>query len=88
MTTPTPTSRVSEAVARPARTVIQSGPGWVIIEVVEAYGLYDFTDRQYGVTLLLLTAAASVVQNFLENRRGKAFWLRSVPPKEVPAGGA
>lgn len=83
----TPT-KVSEAVARPARTLIQSGPGWAVIELIESYELYDFTDRQYGITLLLLTALASFVQNRLENRRGKGFFLRNVGPKESPVVGS
>lgn len=81
-------STVSEVVARPARTAIQSGPGWVIIEVIEAYDLYDFTDRQYGVTLLILTVLASVIQNAVENHRGKGLFLRSVPPVNVPVEGS
>lgn len=88
MTNPTPTSGVSEAVARPVRTAVQSGPGWVLIELLEAYNVYDFTDRQYAVTLLVLTAVTSAIQNYVENRRGKGLFLRTVPPKKVPAGGA
>lgn len=80
-------STVSEAVARPVRTAIQSGPGWVIIEIVEAYELYDFTDRQYGVTLLVLTVVTGYIQNLLENRRGKGFFLRSIPPTQAAVGG-
>ena len=73
---------VSEVVARPVRTVVQGGPVWVVMEVIEAYNVYDFTDRQWGVTLLAGTALVSAVQNWIENRQGKGL-LREVPPREV-----
>lgn len=82
------TTTVSESIARPARTAIQSGPGWAIVEIIEAFEIYDFTDRQYGITLLVLTVITGYIQNALENSRGKAFWLRTVPPLEVPVEGA
>ena len=81
-------SKVSEAVARPMRGVVQSGPAFAVIEIIEAYELYNFTDRQYGVTLIVLTSIVSAVQNFLENRRGKGFFLRTVPNTDAAAGGA
>jgi hypothetical protein len=80
-------SYVSESVARPVRTAVQSGPGWIIIETIEAYELYDFTDRQYAITLLLLTMLFSFLQNAYENHRGKGLFLRNVPPVEVPVEG-
>lgn len=82
-----PGATVSEAVARPVRTAIQSGPGWAIIEIIEAYEFYDFTDRQYGITLLILTVVAGYIQNALENRRGKGFFLRTVPPVQASVEG-
>lgn len=83
-----PGTTVSEAVARPARTAIQSTPAFAVIEILEAFEVYNFTDRQYGITLMVLTAIVSFVQNAAENSRGKAFFLRTVPPLEVPVEGA
>lgn len=83
-----PGTTVSEAVARPARTAIQSTPAFALIELLEAFEVYDFTDRQYGVTLMVLTAIVSFIQNKIENNRGKGFFLRSVPPLAVPVEGA
>ena len=75
--------KVNEALARPVRTAIQGGPVWAVMELIEAYNVYDFTDRQWGITLLAGTALVSFVQTKIENHYGKGF-LRKVPPKEVP----
>lgn len=76
------TSTVSEAVARPVRTVVQGSPVWLLLELIEAYNWYDFTDRQWGVTLAIGTVVVSAVQNAVENHLGKGF-LRNVPPRKV-----
>lgn len=75
--------RVTAAVTRPTRTAVQGGAAYVIVELVEAFDLYDFTGRQYAITLLALTAVLSSVQAFAENRLGVGF-LRQVPPKTEP----
>lgn len=74
---------ISEAVARPTRTALQGGPIWAVMELIEAYNVYDFTDRQWGITLLAGTAAVGWIQVRIENHLGKGF-LRRVPPTESP----
>lgn len=73
--------RVSESVARPARTVIQGTPAWLITSLIDSF--YDLTDYQFGIVALLLTGAISYVQTEIENHLGKGL-LRNVPPTETP----
>lgn len=80
-------SRVSEAVARPARTGVQGGVAWAILEFISAYELYDFTERQLIVTTVVLTAVVSYLQNAFENHRSKGLFLRDVPPTKSTLGG-
>ena len=75
--------RVTAAVTRPARTAVQGGAAYILVELVEAFGLYDFTGRQYAITLLALTTLLASVQAALENRLGVGL-LRQVPPKTEP----
>ena len=53
------------------RTAGQGSAAWTAMEIVEAYGLYDFTDRQWAVTLIAGTVAFSWLQNTLERLRGR-----------------
>lgn len=53
------------------RTAGQGGVSWVVLELVEAYSIYDFTDRQWAITLLAGTTFVSWVQNVIEERRGR-----------------
>lgn len=76
-------SQVSESVARPVRGLGQGGVGWVVVEAIEAFNIYDFTEQQYGIAVVIVSAVVSFIQNALENRLGKGL-LRSVPPREVP----
>lgn len=76
-------TRVSEAVARPVRGVGQGGAGWAVIEVVEAFHIYEFDERQSIISIIILTALVSFLQNTIENRLGKGL-LRNVPPTTVP----
>lgn len=68
--------RVGTAVAATARTVIQGGPSWVIIEFIEAFDIYDFTERQYGIAVVVLTAIIAFVQNAVENKFGYALFRK------------
>jgi hypothetical protein len=77
------TATVSEAVARPVRGLGQGGVGWVVVEAIEAFNIYDFTEKQYGLAVVIISALVSFLQNLLENKLGKGL-LRKVPPKEVP----
>jgi hypothetical protein len=60
------------AVAAPVvRTAGQGGVAWIAMEMIEAYNLYDFTDRQWAITLLAGTTLVSWAQNMLEKQRGR-----------------
>lgn len=78
--------QVSEAVARPARGVIQATPAYIITSFIDST-VWDMDDQTFGLVVVGLTAVFSFIQNKLENKKGKAWWLRSVPPESVPAGG-
>lgn len=73
---------VSETVARPLRTAPQGGIAWAVTEGIDAF-FYDFSDRQYGILVVLLTMLVSFIQTTVENGIGKAF-LRRVPPTQAP----
>lgn len=75
-------TKVSDAVARPTRGVLQGGAGWVVTEGIDAF-LWDMNDRQYGIAVIILGALVSFIQNTVENRAGVAI-LRDLPPKPQP----
>lgn len=72
-------SSVSTGVARPLRTVAQGGAGWVIVECLEAFSVYDFTERQYGLAVFVLGGVVSALQNLAENKGWIKAFLRTVP---------
>lgn len=76
-------TRVSQAVTRPTRTGVQGGIAYLVLEGIEAFGLYDFTGRQWAWALVAGTALVSWIQTLTENRLGAGF-LRAVPPKDEP----
>lgn len=76
------TSKVSEALARPARTAGQGTAGWVGTEFIDAF-IYNMNDRQYGILVVVLTIVFGWIQVVVENYLGKAF-LRRIPAVEVP----
>jgi hypothetical protein len=72
---------VSTSVANPIRTGVQGGLAWGVTEFLDAFEIIAMDERQYGVTLVLLTIAFSALQNVGENFLGKGF-LRNVPEPE------
>lgn len=80
------TTTVSEAVARPVRTAGQMVPSAVVTELLDIF-VYDFDERGYAAVFAALTILFGWIQNAVENSRGQAFWLRSVPPFETPVEG-
>lgn len=78
------TRKVNSAVARTARTAIQGGPAWAIVEGIDAF-FYDFNDRQFGIAVILLTMLISFIQNTVENGLGKG--LLRLPTDETPVIG-
>lgn len=67
------TSKLSRAVAGPARTVVQLVPAAIIVEIVDST-FWNMDDRQYAAILaggLLLT---SYVQNAYEQYKNKSLF--------------
>lgn len=82
-------STVSEKYARPIRGGVQGGAAWAILEFVEAFAIYDFTERQLVIATLVLAAIISFAQNAAEQSRGKGFFLRTIdPPEQASVAGA
>ena len=73
---------VSQAVARPVRTGVQGGVGWVVAEFIDAF-LWNMDERQYGILIVLVTMVAGWIQVLAENHFGKAF-LREIPEPPAP----
>lgn len=80
------TTRVSEAIARPARTAIQAAPAAAITEFVDAF-FYDMADKQYAALLVMLTLMFGWAQALYENNRGRGLWFRKVGPTTAPVEG-
>lgn len=66
-----PLMTMGKVVAPVARTAGQSGAAWTIMEAVEAYNIYNFSDRQWAITLTIGTVVLSWLQNTLEARSGR-----------------
>jgi hypothetical protein len=72
---------VPQKLARPARTAGQGGLAYALVEVIDSFGA-DFTTRQYGAILLLLTIVIGYLQIMVEDGLGKGL-LRKIPGPEV-----
>jgi hypothetical protein len=81
------TTRVSEAVARPARTAIQMAPAAVFTEVIDVF-IVDMDERGYAAIFALLTLLFGWFQTWRENSTGQGWWFRKVPPTDQPVAGA
>ena len=75
-------TRVSEAVARPARTGTQATPAFLITWLVDE-NIYNMNDETFAVVTVLLTMLFSFLQTGFENWKGRAF-LRNIPPADAP----
>lgn len=71
MTARKPVVKVGQVAAPVVRTAGQGGAAWIVMEMIEAYNVYDFTDRQWAITLLAGTTFVSWVQNVIEKRQGR-----------------
>lgn len=71
MTARKPVVKVGPIAAPVVRTAAQGGVTWIAMEITEAYNLYDFTDRQWAITLFAGTTFCAWLQNMLEHRRGR-----------------
>lgn len=76
-------SKFSQKVARPARTAGQGSVAYAIVETLDAFGA-DFTTRQYGALVLLLTITLGFLQVLIEDHLGIAL-MRKMPPTAVKA---
>lgn len=72
---------VNEPVARGTRTIIQATPAYLIALLIDSF--WNMDDNQFGIVVLLLTAAVSFIQTAVENYTGKGL-LRHVPPTASP----
>lgn len=70
---PNVTFTSSEPAATAVRTGIQGLTGAFIVDFIEAFELYDFTERQYGLAVALAGMVLAFIQNLLEKRRGRKF---------------
>lgn len=77
-----PKARVSETIARPARTGPQAVVAFATVEFIDSF-VRDLTEKQYGAAVGLLVLILAGVQVMIENGVGKAIF-RAVPPKHVP----
>lgn len=71
MTRRKPIVAVGPVAAPVVRTAGQGGAAWIVMEMIEAYNVYDFTDRQWAITLLAGTTLVSWAQNMIEKARGR-----------------
>jgi len=76
------TTKVSEALARPARTAMQGSAGWVETEFIDAF-IHHLNEQQYGILVVVLTVISGWIQVAVENYLGKAV-LRRMPAQSVP----
>lgn len=75
--------RLSAAVTRPTRTGVQGGAAYAVLEFLVAFNLIALDGRQWAISMVVLTAVVSWLQNLAENRFGHGF-LRAVPPTDEP----
>jgi len=73
-------------VATALRTGVQGLSGSFIVEFIEAFEIYDFTERQYGLAVALFGMILAFGQNLWEKHRGKKFYGATpeggvLPPK-------
>jgi hypothetical protein len=73
---------VSQSVARPVRTTVQGGAAFAVTEFIDAFGIVQMDERQYGACAVILTIVFSWAQTLIENGLGKGF-LRRVPGTKV-----
>lgn len=71
MTRRKPIVAVGQVAAPVVRTAGQGGAAWIVMEMIEAYNVYDFSDRQWAITLLAGTTFVSWLQNTVEKWRGR-----------------
>lgn len=71
MTRRKPVVQVGPVAAPVVRTAGQGGLTFILMEMVEAYSLYEFDERQWSITLLAGTTFLAWLQNTVEQWRGR-----------------
>src|SRR5213078_20676 len=74
--------RVSETIARPARTTIHAAVGSLLVALYSAK-VHHLSREEAATYAVLVTAAVNAVWVAVENRLERGL-LRQVPPKTVP----
>ncbi len=78
----------SQAVGFTARTGVQLITGGFVVEGIEAFNLYQFTEAQSKWAILALTLLLGFLQNFFEQRRNRRFIGPAPTPAVLPEDGA
>lgn len=78
-------AQVTTILYGPARTAIQAGPAWVVTEFIDAWWRSGnaMDDRQFAVSVMLLTIIFGVIQALIENRVGSAIFRKVTPSVPV-----
>lgn len=61
-------------VATAVRTGVQGLSGAFVVDFIEAFNVYDFTERQYGLAVALAAMVIALLQNLWEKHRGQKFF--------------
>lgn len=77
----------SPTVGAGVRTGIQVVSGAFLVEGVEVFNLYDFTELQAKWLTAALTITLAFLQNFIERRRNQKFIGAAPTPAVRPEGG-
>lgn len=87
----TSSTRVNEAIARPARTTPQAVVAFAIVEFIDSF-INNLTEQQYGAAVGLLVIILAGVQILIERGVGAAFLrgqsVSGTVPLKRPSGDA
>lgn len=86
MAAPNVTVTSSEPIATTVRSGLQLLTGGFIVEGIEAFGLYDFTERQSTWATAAFTLALVLVQNLIEKQRNRKFLGAAPQPATLDDG--
>lgn len=60
-------------ITRPVRTGIQGGAAYAVVEGINAFHIMNMDERQYAISVVLLTAVFAWLQVIVENFLGKGL---------------
>lgn len=64
---------MNDTLKRPTRTAVQGGVSYAVVDFVDAFNIITMDDRQFGVSVILLTIVLSWLQVLVENYFMKGF---------------